>query len=121
MFEFLRKLFGGGGCRKVELEADLVPAAGCTFGGKAEVEVKRYPCGTVKVEAEIKHSGMPDGSAVEVIVGGRSVMTLTVQSGFAKQEIRFGPEQAMEVPAVGDAVEMRLGGAGVYEGVFRRD
>ncbi len=118
MLDFLKKIFR---FKTKELEANLQPAPGSSHGGRAEVEVEFWSDGEMQIEASVKHSGLPDGTKLDVNCGGRTVATLTVMGGYAKQMVKPSPMSQPPAIDVGDQADMSSNGTVIYSGTFRRD
>jgi hypothetical protein len=117
MFGFLAKLFR----TKKEIEAKMFPAAGVTYGGKGEVEIDLWSDGEAKVEAELKYTSIPDGSQVEVVCAGQTILMMATTNGFAKFEQRFQVGQDLPEIKIGDQCEFHINGSLAYQGQFKRD
>lgn len=118
MFEALKKLFR---YKRSEVEAHLNPTPECTWGGVGEIEVEVWSDGTVQIEASIKHSGVPDGTELEVCCSGNRVTTLLVNGGYAKVYVSSGDGSPLPEVGIGDDGELRHDGKTLYRGQFRRD
>ncbi|MDH3583301.1 MAG: hypothetical protein OER86_03720 [Phycisphaerae bacterium] len=120
MLNLLKKIFR---IKLRELEAKLDPTPDCTHGGRGEVEIESWSDGSVGLEVSIKHTGLPDGTQLEVICGGEAVSAITVRGGYAKEKITFTPEDQTTLRDCksGDEAEMQQDGQALYRGTFRRD
>lgn len=118
MFDALKKLFR---FKRSEVEAKLSPTPECTWGGVGEVEVEHWSDGGVSIEASIKHSGVPDGTELEVWCAGNRITSLLVARGYAKAYVNSGAATQSPVVGIGDEAEFRHAGSTLYRGTFRRD
>ena len=118
MIEFLKTVFK---TKNIELEAKLQPTPDNTFGGKAEVEFESWSDGTGNIEAEIKHSGIPDGTEVEVVCGGNPIAKMAVLNGFAKAIHEFDDLNPTPNFSTGDRVQFLLEGIPIFQGQFIPD
>ena len=118
MLNFLKSLVNA---QVLDVEAKLFPSPGCTFGGKCEVELEVFHAGNARMEIEIKHTGIPDGTPVEVVAGGMTIATVQPVGGFAKEYLEYAEHQVHPELAVGDLVEMRIAGQTCYSGTCRKD
>ena len=103
-----------------ELEAELHPMPGCTYGGVGEIEIEAWSDGATSVEVSLKHSSIPNGTPVEFYCQGMFIAVLNSMGGYAKQEFR---QPAGSFPNVepGDEAEIRIQGQTLYSGLFRQD
>ena len=118
MFEFLKTIIN---IQVKDIEAKLLPTAECLYGGKGEVELEVFSAGNARAEFEIKHSSIPDGTLVDVIVGGNNIATLVIQSGRAKEYLTYSEGDNIPQAEIGDAAEMVINGQVCYRGTFYRD
>ena len=118
VFEFLKTIVN---IQVKDIEAKLLPTAECLYGGKGEVELEAFSAGNTCVEAEIKYCGVPDGTPVDVTVGGNRIATLVVQGGRAKEYLKFSEHDNVPQAEVGDTAEMAINGQVCYRGTFYRD
>lgn len=117
MFSFLSKIFR---VKQKEVEAKLLPTPQCTYGGVGEVEIETWSGGSVKLEASLKHSGLPDGATIAVHLAGRQILTLQIAGGYAKQYMQ-SEERAIPDINIGDLAEMKYNSQVLYRGQFRPD
>ncbi len=118
MLDWLRKVFS---YKTVDLEAKLRPTPECTFGGSGEVEVEVWSDGNASIEAELKNSGVPAGTELELICANARIMNLAVTGGYAKQTLTFSEPRKPPRIEAGDTAELRLDGRVMYNGTFRLD
>ena len=118
VFEFLKTIVN---IQVKDIEAKLLPTADCQYGGKGEVELEAFSAGNARVEVEIKHCGIPDGTPVDVVVGGNNVATLVVQGGRAKEFLTYVEGDNVPQAEIGDAAEFEINGQVCYRGKFQRD
>ena len=118
MFKFLAKIFR---TKQQELEAKLHPTPQCQFGGVGEVEIEFWSDGVSKLEASVKHTGIPDGAELDVCIRGDKVLSLIVNQGYAKQWLNSGHGVAIPAVRIGDQAQLRYQGTVLYQGQFRPD
>ena len=118
MFNFLAKFFRS---KRGEVEAKLYPTPECQFGGVGEVEIETWSDGAVELEVSIKHTGIPDGTKLDVCFGGRKVLSLVVAQGYAKQWLKSSPQVVIPAINIGDEAEIQYQGNTLYRGQFRPD
>ena len=119
MFEFLKTIID---YEIKDIEAKLSPTPGCLYGGIGEVELEVYSSGKANLECKIKHSGIPDGTEVNVVINGYIVDTLTMHGGRAQNHRTFSADAPTSLQAeVGNTVEMEINGQICYRGTFYRD
>ncbi|MGI9519128.1 MAG: hypothetical protein ACR2NP_18900, partial [Pirellulaceae bacterium] len=111
VLNFLKSLVN---VQTLDLEAKLFPAPSCAWGGKGEVELEAFHNGNARMEVEIKHSGIPDGTSVELVSNGSVIATVTPIGGFIKERYEFSELEPHPEFAEGDLVEMRIGGQVCY-------
>lgn len=118
MFGFLKTIIN---VEIKDVEAKLMPTPECVYGGIGEVEMEVFSAGNAKIECEIKHSGIPDGTQVDVVVGGNTIATLMMQGGRAKARLAFAEGDSIPQADIGDTAEMEINGQVCYRGTFCRD
>jgi len=118
VFEFLKTIVN---VQVKDIEGKLLPTVECFYGGKGEVELEVFSAGNAKAEFEIKHSSIPDGTLVDVVVGGNNVATLVVQGGRAKEFLTYAEGDNIPQAEIGDAAELEINGQVCYRGTFQRD
>ena len=105
-----------------DVEAKLTPTPECLYGGIGEVELEAYSSGKTNLECKITHSGIPDGTQVNVVINGNIVDTLTMQGGRARNHQTIAADSPATPKAdVGDTAEMEINGQVCYRGTFYRD
>ena len=118
MFSFLKSLVN---VQVIDLEAKLFPTPDCNFGGKGEVELEVFKAGHAKMEIDIKHTVIPDGTPVDFVANGLVFATITPFRGYASERFSFDETQSYPEFAEGDIVEMQVAGQTCYTGMFQRD
>ena len=118
MFSFLKSIIS---YQVIDLEAKLMPTPDCSFGGKGEVELEVFSSGNARMEIDIKHTVIPDGTPVDFVYNGSTFATVTPFRGYARERFSFGEQQVYPEFAEGDTVEMRIAGQTCYTGTFYRD
>ena len=118
MFGFLKNVIS---YEIKDIEAKCLPTPDCFYGGVGEIELEVFSSGNANLECKIKHSGIPDGTDVDVVVGGNNVATFTMQGGRARCQVSYTDGQIIPHAEIGDTAEMEINGQVCYRGVFQRD
>ena len=118
MLNFISKFFR---VKQKEVEAKLLPTNLCTFGGVGEVEIETWSGGIVKLEASLKHSGLPDGAMISVLLSGQQILSFQLSGGYAKKHIQSTEGYNIPDIAVGEIAEMQYNSQVLYRGPFRPD
>lgn len=106
-----------------EFEADLyrVPEPRFFRRKMGELERTAYAGGEARLKISFSGVGAPDGSLVEVLLGGEVIHQCNLEGG--RYRIKLSTSQGHSIPEVakGDVVEVRVDGEVVLRGRFRPD